>query len=124
MSLPKVQKKIKKQYFLSNADQAIEALSNQESKKENEADMSKSEKTTYQFKLKNNSSKTLSKNALKLKMAASGQVNNPKIMNQSREVKSDDSDSRPEQDLLFQDPSISKTIQLAPQKKEQKLKNT
>lgn len=124
MSLPKVQKKIKKQYFLSNADQAIEALSNEESKKENEADMSKSEKTTYQFKLKNNSSKTLSKNALKLKMAASGQVNNPKIMNQSREVKSDDSDSRPEQDLLFQDPSISKTIQLAPQKKEQKLKNT
>lgn len=57
-------------------------------------------------------------------MAASGQVNNPKIMNQSREVKSDDSDSRPEQDLLYQDPSISKTIQLAPQKKEQKLKNT
>ena len=45
-------------------------------------------------------------------------------MNQSREIKSDYSDTRPEQDLIYQDPSISKTIQLAPQKKEQKLKNT
>ena len=35
-------------------------------------------------------------------------------MNQSREVKSDDDDSRPEQNLIFQDPNVSKTIQLAP----------
>ena len=57
-------------------------------------------------------------------MAVSGQVNNPKIMNQSREVKSDDSDNKIEHNLMFQDPNVSKTMQIAPQKADQKSKNT
>ena len=56
-------------------------------------------------------------------MAVSGQVNNPKIMNQSREVKSDDSDNKLEHNLMFQDPNVSKTMQMAPQKADQKSKN-
>ena len=57
-------------------------------------------------------------------MAVSGQMNNPKIMNQSREVKSDDSDNKIEHNLMFQDSNVSKTMQIAPQKADQKSKNS
>ena len=52
---------------MANADEAL----SEENKKESEQDISKPDRT-YSFKLKDKSSKALSKNALKLKMAVSG----------------------------------------------------
>ena len=56
---------------MSNAEEALSSENNEENKRESEQDISKPDRT-YSFKLKDKSSKALSKNALKLKMAVAG----------------------------------------------------
>ena len=66
---------------------------------------------TYSFKIaKTNEklSKTLSKNALKLKMAAA--INDPKILNQSKDMMEDDSEVRSNPLNFHSDPTSSQTV--------------